>query len=217
MAGHVDTRQGPAVFYHLGELRRGNTVEVDRADGDTAIFSIDAIEVYRAERFPDRRVYGAAKGAELRLITCGAGFDEVEQRYRGNVVAFAHLTGRRPAAHRTDDMPPPRRPGGRRGGRTALRFGSVGRTRGDGELVRVRLVRVRRGRVGPRLAHQDQGECGGGQDAGGAAQKPADIALVKASRAASADPWSPEASARANASEIDSRACSGAESGIAPV
>lgn len=97
VAGHVDTRQGPAVFYHLGELRRGNTVEVDRAGGDTAIFTIDAVEVYRAERFPDRRVYGTAKGAELRLITCGAGFDEVEQRYRGNVVAFAHLTGRRPA------------------------------------------------------------------------------------------------------------------------
>ncbi|MGW1994030.1 hypothetical protein [Embleya sp. NPDC001921] len=49
------------------------------------------------------------------------------------------------------------------------------------------------------------------------ARKPADIALVKASRAASANPWSPEASAGANASEIDSRAFSGAESGIAPV
>ncbi|MFE2872872.1 MULTISPECIES: class F sortase [unclassified Embleya] len=93
VAGHVDTPQGPAVFYHLGELSRGNTVEVDRADGGTAIFTVDAIEVYRAEQFPDRRVYGAAKGAELRLITCGAGFDRTEQRYLGNVVAFAHLTG----------------------------------------------------------------------------------------------------------------------------
>jgi hypothetical protein len=32
IAGHVDTHQGPAVFYGLGALRRGNTIEVDRAD-----------------------------------------------------------------------------------------------------------------------------------------------------------------------------------------
>ncbi|MFI1581959.1 class F sortase [Embleya sp. NPDC020630] len=92
VAGHVDTDQGPAVFYHLGALHRGNTVEVDRADGGTAVFTIDAIEVYRAEHFPNRRVYGATKTAELRLITCGGGFDQTTRRYVGNVVAFAHLT-----------------------------------------------------------------------------------------------------------------------------
>ncbi|WP_424641044.1 class F sortase [Embleya sp. AB8] len=104
VAGHVDTGEGPAVFYHLGALHPGNTVEVDRADGDTAIFTIDAIEVYRAEHFPDHRVYTAATGAELRLITCGAGYDHTEQHYLGNVVAYAHLT-----AHRPLGAPPLRR------------------------------------------------------------------------------------------------------------
>lgn len=95
LAGHVDTRQGPAVFYNLGALRKGSAVEVDRADGTTAVFTIDAIEVYPARQFPNSKVYGQAARPELRLITCGAGFDKARQEYLGNVVAYAHLTGSR--------------------------------------------------------------------------------------------------------------------------
>ncbi|MFC4887700.1 class F sortase [Streptomyces beijiangensis] len=96
LAGHVDTRQGPAVFYGLGALKKGNTVEVDRADRTTAVFTIDAIEVYAADAFPDKKVYGRASRPELRLITCGGGFDKAKQEYLGNVVVFAHLTGTKP-------------------------------------------------------------------------------------------------------------------------
>jgi sortase (surface protein transpeptidase) len=96
LAGHVDTAQGPAVFYNLGALKKGNTVEVDRTDGRTAIFTIDAIEVYTAADFPDQKVYGPASHPELRLITCGGGFDKKQQQYLGNVVVYAHLTGARP-------------------------------------------------------------------------------------------------------------------------
>lgn len=45
-AGHVDTRTGPAVFFRLGALTKGRTVEVERADGRTAVFTVDAVEVY---------------------------------------------------------------------------------------------------------------------------------------------------------------------------
>lgn len=96
LAGHVDTDQGPAVFYNLGALAKGTTIEVDRADGRTALFSIDAIEVYTAAAFPDRKVYGPASRPELRLITCGGGFDKKHQQYLGNVVVYAHLTAARP-------------------------------------------------------------------------------------------------------------------------
>ncbi|MFH9608942.1 class F sortase [Streptomyces sp. NPDC017448] len=92
VAGHVDNAEGPAVFYALGSLAKGNTVEVEREDGRTAVFSIDAIEVYDNDDFPDQRVYGDVPHAALRLITCGGGFSE-ETGYQGNVVAYAHLTG----------------------------------------------------------------------------------------------------------------------------
>lgn len=92
IAGHVDNHQGPAVFYNLGALKQGDTIQVDRADGLTAVFTIDAVEAYDARDFPTAKVYGAATRAELRVITCGAGFDEGHDRYRGNVVVYAHLT-----------------------------------------------------------------------------------------------------------------------------
>ncbi|MFD8685270.1 class F sortase [Streptomyces sp. NPDC059651] len=92
VAGHVDNAQGPSVFYNLGSMKKGSTVEVLRQDGRTAVFSLDAIEVYDSDDFPDRRVYGASEHASLRLITCGGGFSDATG-YEGNVVAYAHLTG----------------------------------------------------------------------------------------------------------------------------
>ncbi|MFF1961551.1 class F sortase [Streptomyces sp. NPDC058220] len=92
VAGHVDNAQGPAVFYDLGSLKKGHRVEVTRRDGRTAVFTVDAVEVYENTAFPDRKVYGAADRAELRVITCGGGFSK-KGGYQGNVVAFAHLIG----------------------------------------------------------------------------------------------------------------------------
>ncbi|MFI6864763.1 class F sortase [Streptomyces sp. NPDC050421] len=92
VAGHVDNAQGPSVFYDLGAMKKGAAVEVLRQDGRTAVFSVDAIEVYENDDFPDRRVYGASEHASLRLITCGGGFSDATG-YEGNVVAYAHLTG----------------------------------------------------------------------------------------------------------------------------
>ncbi|MEU8504982.1 class F sortase [Streptomyces brevispora] len=91
VAGHVDNGQGPSVFYNLGALKKGSTVEVLRQDRRTAVFSVDAIEVYDSKDFPDKRVYGTSEHASLRLITCGGGFSE-STGYEGNVVAYAHLT-----------------------------------------------------------------------------------------------------------------------------
>ncbi|MHA6758350.1 class F sortase [Streptacidiphilus sp. PAMC 29251] len=94
MDGHVDTEQGPAVFYNLGSLHKGNTVEIDRKDHTAALFTVDAIEVYEKNAFPSTQVYGPTKNPQLRLITCGGGYSE-DTGYLGNVVLYAHLTGSR--------------------------------------------------------------------------------------------------------------------------
>jgi hypothetical protein len=91
LAGHVDNESGPAVFYNLGALRRGMTVDVLRADHSTAVFTIDAVAVYRKSAFPTRRVYRDTGRPELRLITCGGGYTPATG-YLGNVVVYAHLT-----------------------------------------------------------------------------------------------------------------------------
>jgi hypothetical protein len=90
IVGHVDNQQGPAVFYGLGSLKKGNRVEVRRKDDRTAVFEIYGIEVFSKENFPGSRVYGNGGTPELRVITCGGGYSD-RTGYDGNVVAFARL------------------------------------------------------------------------------------------------------------------------------
>ncbi|WP_344979009.1 class F sortase [Streptosporangium fragile] len=89
IAGHVDSRSGPAVFYRLRTLRPGHRIHVDRADGSTVTFTVRRLARFPKNRIPDRQVYGSAEGAELRLVTCGGDFDRKRRSYRDNVVVFA--------------------------------------------------------------------------------------------------------------------------------
>ncbi|AVH55079.1 MULTISPECIES: class F sortase [Streptomyces] len=90
LVGHVDNTEGPAVFYGLGALKKGNGVEVLRKDGKTAVFEIYGVEVFAKDKFPGDRVYSSKGAAELRVITCGGGFSKLHG-YDGNVVVFARL------------------------------------------------------------------------------------------------------------------------------
>ncbi|MER6346335.1 class F sortase [Streptomyces sp. NPDC001595] len=90
VVGHVDNQQGPAVFYGLGALKKGNRVEVSRLDAKTAVFEIYGVEVFEKNNFPGDRVYASKGAPELRVITCGGGFSK-QNGYDGNVVAFARL------------------------------------------------------------------------------------------------------------------------------
>ncbi|MFE2419992.1 class F sortase [Streptomyces hokutonensis] len=92
--GHLDTMTGPAVFAGLGALKPGRLIEARRADGRTAVYTVDAVRTYEKAHFPDREVYGARGRPELRLITCGGSFDH-RTGYSGNTVVFAHLTATR--------------------------------------------------------------------------------------------------------------------------
>ncbi|MGW1464294.1 class F sortase [Streptomyces sp. NPDC002308] len=92
--GHVDTRLGPGVFFLLGSLRKGATVEIVRADRTTAVFTVYAVESYSKKDFPDKKVYGPSERPELRVITCGGEYDK-GSGYQENVVVFAALTGSR--------------------------------------------------------------------------------------------------------------------------
>jgi hypothetical protein len=95
--GHVDSTRGPAVFFRLGALHPGNTIEVTLADGVTAVFRVTGVREYAKARFPARTIYGAADFAALRLITCGGAFDYATGHYLSSTVVFASLTSSRPA------------------------------------------------------------------------------------------------------------------------
>jgi sortase (surface protein transpeptidase) len=89
IAGHVDSKSGPAVFYRLRELQPGTAIEVERNDGSVAVFTVTAREQYDKDAFPSERVYGPTPTPELRMITCGGSFDRSIGHYTDNVVVFA--------------------------------------------------------------------------------------------------------------------------------
>lgn len=95
LVGHLDSTSGPAVFYDVGTVRAGSTVEIRRADRSTAVFTVDTVERFSKADFPTQRVYGDLNRAELRLITCGGDYDPEQGGYQDNTVLFAHLTGSR--------------------------------------------------------------------------------------------------------------------------
>jgi sortase (surface protein transpeptidase) len=93
IAGHVDSRTGPAVFFWLRTMRPGERIYVGRADGTLAVFTVTSVRMYPKDEFPTAAVYGPVPDAELRLITCGGIFDESLGSYLSNVVVYARLTG----------------------------------------------------------------------------------------------------------------------------
>src|ERR1017187_8736200 len=91
IGGHIDSYQGPGVFFRLRLLHPGNQIYVRRADGTVAVFRVYAVQQYLKARFPTESVYGPTPDAELRLITCGGTFDPATGHYLSNVVVYAVL------------------------------------------------------------------------------------------------------------------------------
>ncbi|MGY1777074.1 class F sortase [Geodermatophilus sp. SYSU D00804] len=92
LAAHVDWAGEPGAFSGIDELLPGDEVVVDRADGTSAVFTVDRVEEHPKDEFPTDEVYGDIDHAGLRLITCGGAFDEESGDYLDNVVVFARLT-----------------------------------------------------------------------------------------------------------------------------
>jgi sortase (surface protein transpeptidase) len=98
LVGHVDSAEyGPGVFYKLGALHQGDTVDVTRSDSTVAVFRIDRVASFPKDHFPTLDVYGDTDNAQLRLITCGGKFDFSARSYESNIVVFASLVSSNPA------------------------------------------------------------------------------------------------------------------------
>ncbi len=91
--GHVDDYAGPSVFYNIKNLRKGEAIYVNRADGVTAEFAVDGVQKAAKTNFPTSDVYGNVPYPALRLVTCGGPFDAKSGQYLDSIVVYAHLAG----------------------------------------------------------------------------------------------------------------------------
>jgi sortase (surface protein transpeptidase) len=89
--GHVDSKRGPAVFFRLRELRRGDQIRVKRADGSSLRFVVERTEQYPKAQFPTDDVYYPTLTSGLRLVTCGGVFDDSWGHYLSNIIVFAAI------------------------------------------------------------------------------------------------------------------------------
>jgi LPXTG-site transpeptidase (sortase) family protein len=89
IAGHVDSKSGPAVFYKLNQLRRGDTIGIARADGSVIRFRVQGLERWPKARFPTKRVFARTPRATLRLVTCSGAFDRATGHYVDNTIVYA--------------------------------------------------------------------------------------------------------------------------------
>ena len=91
LAGHVDWEGEPGAFYGLRELRPGDTVVVDRADGIVATYEVDRVEQHAKADFPTDAVYGdRARGLAAHHVRRCLGWGHGD--YSEKVTVFARLT-----------------------------------------------------------------------------------------------------------------------------
>ncbi|GAA1880860.1 hypothetical protein GCM10009836_72710 [Pseudonocardia ailaonensis] len=91
LAAHVDLGHRAGAFTALRTLTAGDTVEVTRADGTTAVFAVTDVTTVDKDAFPTDQVFGPTPLSRLTLVTCGGTLDRSAGRYLSNVLVRAEL------------------------------------------------------------------------------------------------------------------------------
>jgi sortase (surface protein transpeptidase) len=97
--GHVDSTEGPAVFYRLRELVPGSRVLVTLGDGTVETFEVSRLETIPNDEFPAEQVYaGTPDRPTLNIVTCGGDYDSSRGGYQSNVIVYTEHVSTDPPA-----------------------------------------------------------------------------------------------------------------------
>ena len=89
-SGHVDYyNYGPAVFWHLKDLERGDVIEVSLADGTTYRYAVISRQQVAAATADVREIVGNSAEEIITLITCGGTFNSNLGEYDQRVIVRA--------------------------------------------------------------------------------------------------------------------------------
>lgn len=96
--GHVDSHPvGAAVFYHLGDLKPGDLINVTRTDRTVAVFRVYGVASFANAKSATTLAHSPNRKPELRLVTSGEVYNAQRHEYVKNVVAMATMVSSRPA------------------------------------------------------------------------------------------------------------------------
>ncbi|MFD2671382.1 class F sortase [Marinicrinis sediminis] len=91
LAGHVDWSNGPAVFYDLDQLEKGDRITVVDAQGQSLHYEVNKLESYPYDQAPIQDIFGEADQSMLNLITCTGQFSRETGNHSHRLVVYASL------------------------------------------------------------------------------------------------------------------------------
>jgi LPXTG-site transpeptidase (sortase) family protein len=88
MDGHVDNYKGPAVFFQLKQLKKGDAVIVKNDTGCKIQFVVDSVEIYKTSNAPLSKIFGSAEESRLNLITCTGRYSRKRKEHEARLVVY---------------------------------------------------------------------------------------------------------------------------------
>lgn len=92
MAGHVDSIDGPSVFYDLKNVKAGEEVRVTNDNGQELVFEVRRVVSYPREEAPIEEIFGGGDSRNLNLITCSGTFEQEHGTHDERLVVYTELT-----------------------------------------------------------------------------------------------------------------------------
>ncbi|TGB04007.1 class F sortase [Halobacillus salinus] len=91
IAGHVDGRNGPAVFFDLKDLNAGDEIFVYGENGSKLTYTVQKVAAYPVSDAPLREIFGPTDQRALNLITCTGPYDREASGYTERLTVFTTL------------------------------------------------------------------------------------------------------------------------------
>ncbi|WP_123043347.1 class F sortase [Cohnella candidum] len=91
VAGHVDSKTGPAVFYKLKTLKKGSKIILRSKKGEEMVFRVVGSEKYPYNDAPLEKIFGPSDKPLLNLITCTGLFSRSKGTHQERLVVTAEL------------------------------------------------------------------------------------------------------------------------------
>ncbi|MEN1968396.1 class F sortase [Lentibacillus sp. N15] len=91
IAGHVDDKTGPGIFFNLKDLNKGDEVEVMDEDGKKLVFEVVDKQSFPMDDAPVKKIFGYTSRRMLNLVTCTGPFDRSKGGHIDRLVVYTEL------------------------------------------------------------------------------------------------------------------------------